>query len=207
MSRGGAAREREAGPERRCLATGESGPKSGLIRFVVGPEGEVVPDVLGKLPGRGMYVSAGRAALERAAAKGLFSKGAKAKVRAPENLPDLVERLLAKRLVDLISLARKSGQAVCGYEKVKGWLYEGRARVLIQAVDGSGRGKSKLSTPQNGDYIGCLTQGELGLAFGRDHAIHAALGTGGLVRSIVEDARKLSGLRRDDTNAPHPAGS
>ena len=118
-----------------------------------------------------------------------------------------LERLLARRVVELISLARKSGQAVCGYEKVKGWLYEGRARVLVQAVDGSGRGKSKLSTPQNGDYIGCLTQSELGLAFGRGHAIHAALGTGGLVRSIVEDARKLSGLRRDDTDARHPAGS
>ena len=206
MSRGGAASGREA-PERRCLATGETGPKSGLVRFVLSPGGEVVPDVLGKLPGRGMYVSADRAAIERAVAKGLFSKAAKAPARAPGNLAGVVEALLAKRVLDLISLARKSGQAVCGYEKVKGWLYEGRARVLVQATDGSGRGKSKLSTPQNGDYIGCLTQSELGLAFGRESAIHAALGTGGLVRSIVEDARKLSGLRRDDTDARHPAGS
>ena len=207
MSRGGAQKDGEAGPERRCLATGETGPKAGLVRFVLGPDGTVVPDILGKLPGRGMYVSADRAALTRAETKGLFSKGARAKAAAPENLADLVEGLLARRVVDLISLARKSGQAVCGYEKVKGWLQEERARVLIQATDGSGRGKSKLSTPYGGTYIGWLTASELGRAFGRDHAIHAALGTGGLVRSIVEDARKLSGLRRDDTDARHSAGS
>ena len=201
MTRGGAAKDR-AGPERRCLVTGETGPKAGLVRFVAGPDGQVVPDILGKLPGRGMYVTAGREEIERAAAKRLFSKGARATIATPPDLAATVEALLAKRVVELISLARKSGQAVCGYEKVKGWLAEERARVLIQAQDGSGRGKSKLSTPQGGSYIGCLTASELGLAFGRDHAIHAALGTGGLVRSIVEDARKLSGLRRHDATRP-----
>ena len=169
---------------------------------MVGPEGQVVPDVAGKLPGRGLYVRADRAALERAVAKRLFSRAAKRPVTVPDGLVEAVEAQLARRVTDLISLARKGGGAVTGYEKVKDWLQSERADVLIQARDGSGRGKSKLSTPGWGTYIGCLTAQELGLAFGRDHAIHAALGSGGLTRRVVEEARKLSGLRREDVGAP-----
>ena len=182
--------------------TGETGPKAGLVRFVVGPEGQVVPDLAGKLPGRGFYVTADRAVLERAVAKRMFARAAKRPVTVPGGLVDEVEVQLARRVTDLISLARKGGHAVAGYEKVKDWLQSERADVLIQARDGSGRGKSKLSTPSWGTYIGCLTARELGRAFGREHAIHAALGPGGLTIRVVEDARKLSGLRRDGVGAP-----
>ena len=194
MSRGGATKERDA-PERRCLVTGESGGKAGLIRFVAGPEGQVVPDVANKLPGRGFYVTAERGALERAVAKRLFARGAKAPVEVPDGLVDMVEALLLRRVQDGIALARKAGRAVTGYEKVKGWLMTGEGSVLVQASDGSGRQKTKLNTPQGGRFIGCLTADELGLAFGRASAIHAALATGGLTTRIVEDAAKLSGLR------------
>jgi len=162
---------------------------------VAGPDGTVVPDVAAKLPGRGFYVSADRASLERAVAKNLFSRGAKAPVRVPDGLVDEVERQLAQRVVNLISLARKSGDAVAGYEKVKSWLDREDARVLIQATDGSTRGKSKLSTPYKGDYIGWLTADELGLAFGRQTVIHGALGSGGLGQRVVEEARRLKGMR------------
>jgi len=107
-------------------------------------------------------------------------RGAKASVTVPDGLVEEVERQLASRVVNLISLARKSGEAVAGYEKVKSWLDREEARVLIQATDGSARGKSKLSTPYKGDYIGWLTADELGLAFGRQTVIHGALGSGGL---------------------------
>ena len=117
MTRGGARVEREE-PERRCLVTGETGPRSGLVRFVVGPEGQVVPDVAGKLPGRGMYVTASRPILEQAR-KGQFARAAKAPVTVPDNLAEEVERQLAHRVVDLISLARKGGLAIAGFEKVK----------------------------------------------------------------------------------------
>ena len=169
---------------------------------MVGPEGQVVPDLAGKLPGRGLYVSADRAALDRAVAKRLFARAARRAVVVPEGLAEAVEAQLARRVVDLISLARKGGHAVAGYERVKEWLRAERADVLIQARDGSGRGKSKLSTPPWGTYVGCLTARELGGAFGRDHVIHAALGPGGLTIRVVEDARKLSGLRREDVGAP-----
>ncbi len=195
MSRGGAKRERPDGPERKCIVTGEVLPKAALIRFVVGPDGVVVPDIAGKLPGRGVYVSADRAALEKAVAKRLFARGFKRPVTVPEGMVDEIERQLARRVVDLISLARKSGDAVAGYEKVKSWLDQGRAHVLIQATDGSERGKSKLSTPYRGRYIGWLTAEELGMAFGRQTVIHAALASGGLGKRVVEEAQRLRGVR------------
>mmetsp|Transcript_18057 Transcript_18057/g.27817 ORF Transcript_18057/g.27817 Transcript_18057/m.27817 type:complete len:225 (+) Transcript_18057:720-1394(+) len=197
MGRGGASKDRSDGPERKCIATGEVQPKYGLIRFVVGPDAQIVPDIAGKLPGRGIYVAADRAALDKAMAKKLFARGAKQPVQLPDDLVNEVERQLARRVIDLIALSRKSGRAVAGYEKVKGWLQMEEAQVLIQAVDGSGRGKSKLSTPHFGSYIGWLTADELGLAFGRQTVIHGALASGGLTQRVVEEANRLRGVREN----------
>lgn len=196
MSRGGRRKEREDGPERKCIVTGDVQPKAGLVRFVVGPDGQVVPDVLGKLPGRGMYVTAERDALDLAR-KGQFSRSAKQKVTVPDDLTPLVERLLARHVIDLIALARKAGIAVCGFEKVKSALSAEQVRVLLQASDGSERGKTKLWTPTGARYFGCLTSSELGLAFGRQSVIHGALASGRLSDRVVEEAAKLRGLRED----------
>ena len=197
MSRGGQNKERDDA-ERKCIVTGEVQPKAGLIRFVVGPDNQVVPDILGKLPGRGMYVTAERATLE-AAGKGHFARAAKKPVTVPDNLAEEVERQQARRVVDLIALTRKSGRAVCGFEKVKGWLAGGEnVRVLLQAFDGSERGKAKLWTPEGARYFGCLSSSELGLAFGRQSVIHGALATGGLSNRVVEEATKLRGLRESN---------
>jgi len=158
MTRGGRSKDRTDGAERKCIVTGEVQPKSGLIRFVIGPDNTVVPDVLGKLPGRGMYVSSTKAALD-AAGRGQFSRSAKQAVVVPDDLAQMVEAILTKRVIDMIAMARKAGLAVCGFEKVKGWLAGGeRVRVLLQAADGSERGKSKLWTPEGARYFGCLTQ-------------------------------------------------
>lgn len=196
MSRGGISKDRTDGPERKCIATGEVNPKSGLIRFVASPDGQLVADILEKLPGRGTYVTADRDALEKAVAKKLFARGLKQQVQISEGLIDEVEKQLARRVIDLISLARKSGDAVAGYEKVKDWLSKEQALILIQAIDGSGRGKSKLSTPHFGHYIGWLTADELGLAFGRETVIHAALASGGLAQRVVHEAQRLRGVRK-----------
>ena len=195
MTRGGRKDDSE-GPERKCIVSGEVGPKAGLIRFVAAPDGTVLPDLLGKLPGRGFWVTSTREALDRAAAKGLFSRAARAKVTPPAELADLLEGMLAKRVIELLSLARKAGLAVTGYEKVKGWLVDGTAIVLLQASDGSERGKTKLRPPaRTGLFIGCLTGQEIGLAFGRESAIHGALAAGGLSNRVVEEAARLAGLR------------
>ena len=199
MTRGGRAKTRE-GPERRCIATGESAPAAGLVRFVVGPEGMVVPDVAGRLPGRGIWVSAERAALERAVAKRLFARAARAPVVVPEGLVALVEAQLAQRLVELVSLARKGGGAVCGYEKTRDALMKGiggrPVAVLLQAWDGSERGRGKLRPPEGSQGpVTALDAAELGMAFGRERVIHAALAAGGLGRRVVEEAARLAGVR------------
>lgn len=183
-------------PERKCIVTGESQPKAGLIRFCLSPEGMMVPDVLSRLPGRGIYVTASREALDKAIAKGLFARAAKQPVTLAPDMLALIEAQLVRRVTDYISMARKAGEAVCGFEKVKDWLNKDRAAILIQASDGSERGKEKLFPPEGeGSLIGCLTSGELGLAFGRERAIHAALAAGRLTTRVVEEAARLSGVR------------
>ncbi|KAF0676362.1 RNA-binding protein [Profundibacterium mesophilum] len=195
MSRGGQQKDRDE-PERRCLASGEVNPRRGLIRFVIGPDDEVVPDIAGKLPGRGMYVSAERDALDLAVTRKLFSRGAKRQVRVPEGLVAQIDAILLRRVLDRISLARKAGAAVAGYEKAKDWLMKEQAAILLQASDGSERGKTKLRPPGGrGSYFDILTGQELGLAFGREHVIHAALAAGALADRFRDDAVRLSGVR------------
>ena len=202
MSRGGREKSKD-GSERRCIATGTTGDPAGMVRFVTNPDGEVVPDITGKLPGRGMWVSADQEALELAVKKNAFSRSAKAQVKVPGDLVAMTERLLARRLTDLISLARKAGQAVAGYEKVKSWLETEQARVLMQASDGSERGKSKLRSPPGKNvFIGCLTAQEMGLAFGRESVIHGALTAGGLSEQVITEGIRLRGLRKSKGGTP-----
>ena len=188
--------------ERTCLATGEVNPKRGLIRFVVGPGDIVVPDVAGKLPGRGMYVASEHSALKLALSKRIFSRGAKRQVTAPEDLVEQVDALLLRRLVDRLSLARKAGEALAGFEKVKDWLEKDVAVILLQASDGSERGKSKLHKPGGrGSFFDILTGREMGLSFGREHVIHAALAAGRLADTFRDDAVRLSGVRASETQS------
>ena len=148
--------------------------------------------------GMGRCRTATRSALE-VATRGQFSRSAKQAVTVPDGLADEVERQVCRHAVDLIALTRKSGRAVCGFEKVKGWLAGGEnVRVLLQASDGSERGKAKLWTPEGARYFGCFTSEELGLAFGRGSVIHGALSTGKLSNRVVEEATKLRGLREID---------
>ena len=198
MTRGKRDKDRKSA-ERKCIATGRVLPKTQLVRFVVGPDEVVVPDLLEKLPGRGIWVSAHRAAISKAATKGLFARAAKSGAKASEDLADRVEEGLVTRVTDLVSLSRRSGRAIAGYEKVKGWLETDRARVLIQATDGSQRGKGKLRPPaKDGHFISVLSANELGLAFGRENVIHSALASGGLTDLVVEEAARLKGLRESN---------
>lgn len=199
MTRGGALKTR-TGPQRRCIATGESGPTDRLIRFLLGPGGEVVPDLAGKLPGRGVWLTAERALVERAVRKRLFARAFRAEVTVPGDLADRLEAMLAQRLIGLIGLARKAGQAVAGFEKVRERLAEGRVGALVEAVDGAPDGKGKLARLA-GDVpvVEVLTGRELGLAFGRDFAIHAALDRGGFADRAIAEALRLGGLRATES--------
>jgi predicted RNA-binding protein YlxR (DUF448 family) len=167
-----------------------------MVRFVVGPDGGAVPDVFCKLPGKGMWVSSKKSSLERALRKNLFSVVSKKPVLINNNLSKQIEESILKKLLNLISLARKANQAIAGFEKVKGLLETDRAVLLIQASDGSPREKSRLRPPVGaGTLINCLKMQELGLAFGRESVIHAAITRGGLHKEITLEALRLGGIR------------
>jgi predicted RNA-binding protein YlxR (DUF448 family) len=187
--------ERVKASERKCIATGQVLLKSQLVRFVLGPNSVIYPDTENKLPGRGIWVKADRSAIMQAQKGQLFSRAAKQNAECLENLAEQVENLVANRIVKLIGLSRKSGQCICGYEKVKDWLKKDIAKVLIQSSNGSNREKSRLRPPAEGKFIGWLSSKELGKAFGRENITHCALASGGLTQRIVEDAQRLKGLR------------
>ena len=188
--------ERE-GPERRCIVSGESGGKDGLIRFVLDPEGQVVPDLAEKLPGRGLWVTAVREMVEKAALKGPFATAAKAPAKAGPALADLVERLLARRAADALGLARKAGALETGFEKVLTAIERGRIAALVEARDGAEDGRRKLEQRLRvvkeqgilGDVpvLSPLWADEMGLALGRGNVIHAALIPGRLQAKVVAD--------------------
>lgn len=206
MGRGGRDKQREA-PERRCIATGRSDETDLLIRFVLDPEGVVTPDLAEKLPGRGAWVGADRAALSKAIDKGLFSRAFKTRAVVPDGLLNQIEDLLARRAVQGVALCRKAGVALAGFEKVKDALMravwdgpEGEERaqgvILAQASDGAEDGRRKLSRmvpPES--VLSDLTGSELGLAFGRPCVIHAALLESGAASRAIRDIRRLAGVR------------
>ena len=167
-----------------------------MIRFVADPSGVVTPDLAEKLPGRGVWVTSTREAVEKAADKGLFARGLKRKVTTPDGLADWLERLLTKRQIDAIALARKAGKAVCGFERTKEALWSGRTRLLFAASDGSDDGKSKLrGLAESARIVSVMSSGELGLAFGREFVIHAALLDGGATTRAIRESRRLEGFR------------
>lgn len=181
---------------RRCLVTGEIRPKAQLVRFVVSPEGAVVPDIAERLPGRGLWLTARRDIVAAAVAKRLFARAAKRPVIVDEALPGRVEALLAARCRDLIGLARRAGAAAMGFVKVERMLSAGVAGLLLGAADGAFDGRRKLRAvaprvPERSE----LTSAELGAAFGRDAVVHAALRAGPLAAALGRELDRLDGFR------------
>ncbi|PKQ09683.1 MAG: hypothetical protein CVT73_01370 [Alphaproteobacteria bacterium HGW-Alphaproteobacteria-12] len=196
------------GPARRCIVSGESGGKDGLIRFVLDPQGQVVPDLAQKLPGRGFWVTGRRETVEKAVAKGHFAKAAQAQVIADPGLAGLVERLLARRAADALGLARKAGALETGFEKVLTAITRGRVACLIEARDGAQDGRRKLEQrarvmKEQGiladvPVLSPLWADEMGLALGRGNVIHAALIQGRMQAKVVADLARLERYGRKD---------
>ncbi len=184
---------------RRCIVTREALEKDRLIRFVLGPEDEVFPDLAGKLPGRGAWVKAERAVLEQAVKKSAFAKTFRAPVKVPADLAERVGRLIDQQIVDLLGLARRSGLLVTGFEKADTALRTGRAALLIEAKDAGKEGRSKLArhTLPGVEIWAPLTADLLGRAIGRDHAVHVAVGPGGLAERLKIALRRQRGFNTD----------
>ncbi|EHM00240.1 hypothetical protein HMPREF9946_02701 [Acetobacteraceae bacterium AT-5844] len=182
------------GPLRRCIVTRETGPKEAMLRFVLGPGRELVPDLAGKLPGRGMWLSARADVLERAQGRGAFSKAARGLVIPPPDLRARIEQGLHGRIRDQVGLARRAGQAVCGFQQVREWLQRGRAGLLVEAVDGSASERQRLQGGHTVPVVAVLTAAELGAIFGRDHAVHVAVSPGRIAEMIIQEAGRLAGI-------------
>lgn len=186
--------------ERRDIASGEVMEEDRLIRFVAGRDGVVVPDLARKLPGRGLWVEATRAAVDLAVRKNAFSRAAKTKLSPPADLADQVERLLARRIVEGLGLARRAGDLIFGFEKVQEVLSTGRAAWLIEASDGAEDGRRKIlqaarRAAQQPRLLGAFTSDELGLALGLDNVIHLAFLAGRGAKRWSADVDRLAGFR------------
>lgn len=187
--------ELERGPLRRCVVTRERMPKERMIRFVVSPDRVLTPDLAARLPGRGIWLSAHRDVLETARTRGAFNRAARGQVILPPDLPAMLHDGLLRRIADCLGLARRAGQAVCGYAKVREWIVEGRAAVIVQAADGSPDERSRLlSGARDLPVVAVMSGTRLAVAFGRDHVVHAALSRGALADRLVAESERFAGL-------------
>ncbi len=187
--------EPERGPLRRCVVTRERLPKERMIRFVVSPDRVLTPDLAARLPGRGIWLSAHRDVLETARTRGAFNRAARGQVILPPDLPAMLHDGLLRRIADCLGLARRAGQAVCGYAKAREWIVEGRAAVIVQAVDGSPDERSRLlSGARDLPVVAVMSGTRLAVAFGRDHVVHAALSRGALADRLVAESERFAGL-------------
>jgi len=192
-------------PRRTCIVTRRPADAGALIRFVRSPDGVVVPDLKHRLPGRGVWVGATRAALETAIRKKLFARGFKADAMADPDLPEMVDRLLAGRVLGLLGLARKAGEAFAGHDQVARAARRGPLAVVFHAADGAEDGLRKIRAALTAGgqaktvpLLRELTSQQLSLALGLANVIHAAVPAGRTGRAVADEALRLARYRGHD---------
>lgn len=195
---------------RMCALTRTQRPRDELLRFVASPDGDLVPDLKEKLPGRGMWLSLSRSSVTEAVKRKVFARALQTPVNQPDDLADLIAGLLLKDAMSCLSLASKAGQVVAGFEKTESTVVHGRAAVLIAASDGAEDGRRKLSgklraAGQIDRLVECFASADLDLALGRTNVIHAAINPGGLARKFMVCARRyeffeLNGAAQAETD-------
>jgi predicted RNA-binding protein YlxR (DUF448 family) len=195
---------RAPGRERLCIVAREVTPVAEMIRFVIGPERDVVPDLKRRLPGRGVWVTGTRAAVAEAVKRRAFGRGFKAEVRVAPDLADEVERLLERSALDALGIARKAGRAVLGFAQVERALASEPVVALLHAADAGREGVRKLAGAARhhlGEKAGDLpvveqfTAAQLDLAFGRPNVVHAALLAGSASDGFLARYRNLGRFR------------
>ena len=196
-----ARRHQRPAPERRCILCRGSGSRETMIRLVAGPDGALVPDLRERLPGRGLWVHANRAALVTALRKGHVARAAahalKAPVavdRVPSDLVDRLEHLLTAQVLAHLGLACRAGRLVTGFEKVLARLKKDRVAILVEASDAAPDGRRKLRTHIGPDVriLDLFDRAQLGLALGRENVVHAAIERGGATPGLMRNLRRLA---------------
>lgn len=195
---------RAPGSARLCIVTREVKPVTGLIRFVMGPDREVVPDLKRRLPGRGVWVTATRVAVAGAVKRRAFGRGFKAEVRVAPDLADTVERLLEQSVLDALSIVRKAGRAAIGFAQVERALAREPVVALLHAAEAGREGMRKLGAEvrsRQGEkapdlpVVDRFTGAQLDLAFGRPNVVHAALLAGPASDGFLARYRNLERFR------------
>jgi ribosomal protein L7Ae-like RNA K-turn-binding protein len=173
-----------------------------MVRFVLGPDRKVIPDLAERLPGRGMWLSAKADVIEQAARRGAFAKATRGEALVPPDLRATIEDGLRGRIRDLVGFARRAGQAVSGWQAAREWLQAGRAGLLVQAADGSPAEKARLVGHRPVPVVAPLDAAALGAVFGRERAVHVAIAPGRLAERIAAEAARLEGVTLPSGTAP-----
>jgi predicted RNA-binding protein YlxR (DUF448 family) len=203
---------------RMCAVSREVRPIDELIRFVVSPQGEVIPDLKRKLPGRGLWVSASHQAVAEAVRRNHFGKGFKRDLRVTPALVADTEALLVRSVIEALAMTAKAGQVISGFSKVEGALEQRQAQALIHASDGAADGIRKLDAllrqnvgindeSHKFPVVTALTSAQLDLALGRSNVIHAALLAGSAGKTFLSRSHTLVRYRMagDDKTTGHAA--
>jgi predicted RNA-binding protein YlxR (DUF448 family) len=202
-----------AGAERTCIVNRAAGSPETLMRFVVGPDGAVVPDLKARLPGRGAWVTATRVAVTEAVRRKLFARAFKCEVQVSADLPDLAERLLEAQMTASLSLANKAGAVIAGFAKVETAIARDDIAGLIHASDGGDDGVRKLGQSLRRRFdedavkvprVTLFTSLQLDLALGRMNVIHAALLAGGPSMNFLARCTALEVFRTGDVAGRRP---
>ncbi|WP_375790359.1 RNA-binding protein [Acetobacter oeni] len=185
----------ERGSLRRCLVTRVCGRPESMLRFVVGPGQILVPDLNARLPGRGMWLSARRDVLETARTRGVFARAARSQIIIPPDLLTVIEFGLQRRVVELLGLARRAGQSVSGYAKVREWIDLRCVGLIVQASDGSPDERTRLlSGARDLPVVMPLAAASLGHIFSRERVVHAALRKGALAIRLQQESERFAGV-------------
>ena len=199
---------------RRCALTRARRPKDELIRFVLGPDGAVVPDLKERLPGRGVWLTAAHDRVAEAAKRNVFARALKTEAKVPESLAAQVDRLLADAALSALALANKAGEAVFGHAKVEEAIAKGRVLALVHAQEAAEDGCRKLDGKARGmregspaPVVRAFGVDELSLASGRTNVIHAALIQGGAARKFLAAAARVERYRKGSAAFANQNGS
>ncbi len=189
----------QASRERRDAVSGEVMAEARLVRFVAAPDGGVVPDLARKLPGRGVWIAATRAAVDQAVKRNAFARSAKVQLKPSADLADQVAALLRQRLLAGLGLARRSGDLTLGFEKTVSAVEAGRAAWLVEASDGAADGRRKMfqavaRTEKPPGVLAAFSSEELSLALGLGPVIHLAFLVGQAAQRWTVDVERYAGF-------------
>ena len=181
---------------RKCIVSHECLSRDDLVRFVLSPDGVVTPDFSGKLPGRGAWVSADRALIDKAVTSGVFSRAFKVKATAPNDLAAQVEAGLVKSALSALGMARRMGDVVLGFEKVRAALKTKKATILVVAADGAPDGRKKMDgLAADKCTVDVLLRTEMAAALGQSELVFAGLLPGPHTSRFRVAAARLAGFR------------